>query len=142
MPSKSFGTMRRKPFQRFAALVLLFASGGYQLIIAGFARSFDAIPIDGVFAVAEPAQLLVHAVSQLLLAAVQIAGPLALVLFLADAGLGLITRVAPALNAFAMGFPVKILLTLILAGVVYAALPGIVAALSADALGLLKGVKE
>ena len=57
------------------------------------------------------------------LAAVQIAGPLLVVLFLADAGLGLLTRVAPALNAFALGFPLKILLTLTLAAVVFVALP-------------------
>ena len=36
------------------------------------------------------------------------------VLFLADVGLGLLTRVAPALNAFSLGFPLKILLTLVL----------------------------
>src|SRR5690606_14680215 len=32
----------------FTALVLLVASGGYQLILAGFARSFQAVPIDGL----------------------------------------------------------------------------------------------
>jgi flagellar biosynthetic protein FliR len=126
---------------QLTAMTLLFASGGYQLIVAGFARSFDAIPIDGAFPTAAPAELLVFAVSQMVLAAVQIAGPLVLVLFLADLGLGLVTRVAPALNAFAMGFPVKILLTLLLAGLVYVALPGIVDALSTDALRLLQGVK-
>lgn len=122
------------------ALTLLFASGGYQLILAGLARSFDAVPVDGIFAVAGPAELLVEGVSQLVLAAVQIAGPLVLVLFLADVGLGLITRVAPALNAFAMGFPVKILLTLLLAGAVYVAFPGIVDALASQAFRLMQGV--
>ena len=60
------------------------------------------------------------------LASVQIAGPLLVVLFLADVGLGLLTRVAPALNAFAMGFPLKILLTVTLAAVMFVALPRIV----------------
>lgn len=124
------------------ALTLLFASGGYQLILAGLARSFEAVPVDGVFEVTGPVQLLVNGVSQMVLAAVQIAGPLVLVLFLADVGLGLITRVAPALNAFALGFPVKILLTLLLAGTVYAALPGLVDALALQALKLMQGVQE
>ena len=122
------------------AVALLFASGGYQLIIGGLARSFDVVPLDGVFDAGASAQLLVHAVVQMVLAAVQIAGPMLLVLFLADAGLGLITRVAPALNAFAMGFPVKILITLILVVFVFAALPGIVGSLSGDALKLMLGV--
>ena len=63
---------------------------------------------------------MITAVTQMFLAAVQIAGPLLVVLFLADVGLGLLTRVAPALNAFALGFPLKILLTLSLGGVVFA----------------------
>jgi flagellar biosynthesis protein FliR len=72
---------------------------------------------------------------------VQIAGPLLVVLFLADAGLGLLTRVAPALNAFAMGFPLKILLTITLASIVFIALPWIVASLTGQALSVLSGVR-
>ena len=41
----------------------------------------------------------------------------------ADVALGLLNRVAPALNAFALGFPAKILLTLILAGTAVLMLP-------------------
>ena len=63
---------------------------------------------------------------------------LLVVLFLADAGLGLLTRVAPALNAFAMGFPLKILLTLALAGTVFVALPGVVDALTETAIGAMR----
>ncbi|OCG76577.1 flagellar biosynthetic protein FliR [Microbacterium sediminis] len=125
---------------QMTAIVLLFASDGYQLIIAGLARSFDAVPVDGVFQIAGPAELLTGVAGQLMLAAVQIAGPLVLVLFLADAGLGLVTRVAPALNAFALGFPLKIMLTLVLAGVVFLPLPGIVDALVRQALSLMGGV--
>jgi flagellar biosynthetic protein FliR len=48
--------------------------------------------------------------------------------------------VAPALNAFALGFPVKIGLTLLLVGFVFAALPGVVSAVADDAVRLLLGV--
>jgi flagellar biosynthetic protein FliR len=75
------------------------------------------------------------------LASVQIAGPLAVVLFLADAGLGLLTRVAPALNAFALGFPLKILITLMLGGLILAALPGIVSSLTGQSVATLIGVR-
>jgi len=99
------------------------------------------VPVDGVLDIAGPIELLTDVVGELLLASVQIAGPLALVLFLADVGLGLVTRVAPALNAFALGFPLKILLTLGLAGIVFATLPGIVGGLADDAFGFLVGVR-
>jgi len=121
------------------ALVLLFASNGYQLVLAGLVRSFDAVPVDGMLDLSHPIQLLVNAASHAVVAALQIAGPLILVLFLADAGLGLITRVAPALNAFAMGFPLKILLTILLCGTVIAVLPNIVDALARDAFELIIG---
>lgn len=125
---------------QMTALTLLFVSGGYQLILAGLARSFDAVPLTGSFAVADAAQILVNGLSQMFLSALQIAGPLVLVLFLADAALGLVTRGAPALNAFALGLPVKVLLTLVLAGTVFLTLPAIVDALSEQALRMMRGV--
>ncbi|MET0590089.1 MAG: flagellar biosynthetic protein FliR, partial [Naasia sp.] len=118
---------------QMTALVLLFASDGYQLVLGGLFRSFDAVPVTGMIDLASPAEALVGAVGQMMLSAVQIAGPLLIVLFLADVGLGLVTRVAPALNAFAMGFPIKIALTLLLVGFVYVALPSVVAALAQTA---------
>lgn len=121
------------------ALALLFASNGYQLILAGLARSFTAIPVDGALDLARPIELLVDTASQLLVAALQIAGPLLLVLVLADIALGLVSRVAPALNAFALGFPLKIILTFLLAGSVILALPAVVAALTDQAARLLIG---
>ncbi|MDQ4213213.1 flagellar biosynthetic protein FliR [Microbacterium capsulatum] len=125
---------------QMTALLLLFASDGYQLVLGGLFRSFDAVPVTGRIDLSRPADALVGAVGQMMLSAVQIAGPLLIVLFLADVGLGLITRVAPALNAFAMGFPIKIGLTLLLVGFVYAALPGVVAALAGNAAEMLLGV--
>ena len=56
-------------------------------------------------------------------AALQIAGPLIAVLFLTDVAFGLLNRVAPALNAFQLGFPAKILLVLTLSGTAIAILP-------------------
>ena len=126
---------------QITALALLFASGGYQLIIGGLIRSFSALPVGGGLELSAPVQSLIAATTQMFVAAVQIAGPLLVVLFLADAGLGLLTRVAPALNAFALGFPLKILITLILASTVFIALPRIVSTLTGQAVDALMGVK-
>ena len=125
---------------QMTALALLFASGGYQLILGGLARSFAALPVGGGIDLTVPMQAVTAAVGQMLLASVQIAGPLIVVLFLADAGLGLLTRVAPALNAFALGFPLKILITLTLGAAGFMALPGIVASLTGDAVSTMWGV--
>jgi flagellar biosynthetic protein FliR len=87
-----------------------------------------------------PAEAMVNGLGQLFLATVQIAGPLLVVLFLADVGLGLLTRVAPALNAFAMGFPLKALMTVMLGGMVFVALPDVVSSLTGQAVHLITGV--
>ena len=124
---------------QMTALALLFTSGGYQLIVGGLVRSFDAVPLTGTFAVDGLASMLVTAMSQMFLATLQIAGPLVVVLFLADVGLGLLTRVAPALNAFQMGFPIKIGLTVLFAGALFMALPSVVSSLTGDAVEAITG---
>lgn len=126
----------------WAALALLISSDGYQLVLAGLFRSFDAIPLGGGLELDALAENLMHSVGQMFVAAIQIAGPLLVVLVLADIGLGLLTRAAPALNAFAMGFPLKIFLTLSLAGTVFVLLPSVVAALvrsGLDTMGKVLG---
>lgn len=125
---------------QMAALALMFASDGYQLVLGGLSASFDAIPLGAGFAPAGPVQLMLTAATGMFVAALQIAGPLIVVLFLADAGLGLLTRIAPALNAFQLGFPLKVLITLFLAGTLFLALPRVVAALADQAARTLLGV--
>ncbi|MCU1579267.1 MAG: Flagellar biosynthetic protein FliR [Rhodoglobus sp.] len=122
-----------------AALALLFSTDGYQLVLGGLMRTFTAVPVDVVLDRAPSADALVGGFSQLFLASVQIAGPMIVVLFLADVGLGLLTRVAPAINAFALGFPLKILITVMFGGVVFLALPRVVASLTEGAVGAMMG---
>ncbi|MET3923581.1 flagellar biosynthetic protein FliR [Arthrobacter sp. UYEF20] len=125
---------------QMAALALLFSSDGYQLVITGLTGTFAALPLAGGIDLAQPVQAMTTAVTGMFLAAVQIAGPLIVVLFLADVGLGLLTRVAPALNAFSLGFPLKILLTLSLAGFMFLGLPRIVSSLAGQAAKTVLGV--
>ena len=130
-------------FQRLyqgLAVALLAVSGAYQVVIAGLVRSFDALPLGTEPDVAALAQTAGEGLTQMVVAALQIAGPLLVVLFLADVGLGLLTRVAPALNAFALGFPLKIWMTLSFAAVVYLAMPRVVDGLVTKAVRTVMGV--
>lgn len=122
------------------ALVLLFASGAYQIVLGGLVRTFDALPIGETLSFATLGDTLTTALTGMFIAALQIAGPLVVVLFLADAALGLVTRVAPALNAFVLGFPLKIYLTLTLGVFVFLALPRVVESLTGTAVGAMLGV--
>jgi flagellar biosynthesis protein FliR len=125
---------------QMTSLALLFVSDGYQLVLGGLIRSFTAVPLGGHIDMAHVAQTLATGLSQMFLASVQIAGPLIVVLVLADVGLGLLTRIAPSLNAFSLGFPLKILVTIGVGAIAFVALPQIVAALSDKALQAMGGV--
>lgn len=125
---------------QLTAIVLLFVSDGYQLVIGGLVRTFDVLPIGEPIDLALVADAATTGLTGMFLATLQIAGPLVVVLFLADVGLGLLTRVAPALNAFALGFPLKILLTLSLSSLTFLALPRIIEALTGTAIDTMLGV--
>jgi flagellar biosynthetic protein FliR len=112
-------------FYNLMAMTLLFATEGHQLVLRGFMQSYEALPLNALFSMEEFSNLLVEGVGEMFLAAVQIAGPLIAVLFLTDVAFGLLNRVAPALNAFQLGFPAKIFLVLTLSGTAIATLPGV-----------------
>jgi flagellar biosynthetic protein FliR len=105
------------------ATTLLFVTDGHQIVLQGFARSYRALPLDGNLQLARLGDVLTDGLAQMFVAALQIAGPLIAVLFVADIGLGLLTRAAPALNALALGFPIKIAITLATVGTAIALLP-------------------
>ena len=50
-------------------------------------------------------------------AAIQVAGPVMLALILTDAAFGMVSRVVPQLNVFAVGFAAKIVVGLLVLGV-------------------------
>ena len=105
------------------ATTLLFTSGGHLLLVRGFATSYDGMPVGGSVPTDQIAEVVVTALTMMFLAALQIAGPMVAVLLLADVALALLSRAAPALNIFAIGFPVKIMLTLTLLGLTFPLLP-------------------
>ena len=105
------------------ASTLLFTSGGHLLLVRGFATSYEGLPVGGTVPTEQLGHVLLTALSMMFLAALQIAGPMVAVLLLADVALALLSRAAPALNIFQLGFPLKIMLTLSLLGLTFPLLP-------------------
>jgi flagellar biosynthetic protein FliR len=115
-------------FHQLLSVTLLFAIDGHLMLVRGFVASFEAIPAGGL-AANQLAELLTRDLGRFFLAALEIAGPLVAALFLSEVALGLLSRAAPQLNVFQIGFPLKILLTLLLIGATLTLMP--------DALGSL-----
>jgi flagellar biosynthetic protein FliR len=125
---------------QLVAGVLLLVTGGYILLLEGFSATFTALPITGTLDLAAGASTVTSAVSTMVVAALQIAGPIVGVAFLADVALGLMSRVAPALNAFALGFPIKIGITLMLLALAVPMLPPTVLGLSEQAVAAMSAI--
>jgi flagellar biosynthetic protein FliR len=127
-------------FYSLLTTVLIFATDAHLLIFQGFLRTFASVPLDASLAPNALAAELPHAVTQLFVSALQIAGPLLVVLFIADIGLGVLNRIAPQLNAFSLSFPLKITLTLLLAGLGMTLFPQLITRLAEGANDLVAQV--
>jgi flagellar biosynthesis protein FliR len=127
-------------FYGVMASALLFASNAHLVILQGFLRTFSTVPLDGSISLGHLDQVLVHGVSSMFVAALQVAGPLIAVLFLADVALGLLSRISPQLNVFQLSFPLKIMITLGLVGLSFATMPQVIAQLGNSAASLMTQV--
>ncbi|HSE09784.1 MAG TPA: flagellar biosynthetic protein FliR [Nocardioidaceae bacterium] len=105
------------------AMMLLFATDAHLLVIGGLLETFDRMPIGTLWQAGDVTQVVTVAFGVFFVSAVQIALPLIGVLFLADLGLALLTKVAPQLNAIGIMFPAKIGLTLLVVGLSFPVLP-------------------
>ena len=130
-------------FGRFYGLMcttLIFATDAHLVIFQGFLRTFHAVPTDAHVSFAHLDQQLTSATTGLFVAALQIAGPLLVVLFVADLALGVLNRISPQLNAFSLSFPLKIGLTLLLVGMGFTLMPRVVVELAGQANQLIGSV--
>lgn len=94
--------------------LLFLALNGHLLVIQVVADSFDYLPIGSNFFNVESLRLLVEFGSYMFSAGVLIALPAITALLLINVSFGVVTRAAPALNIFAVGFPVTLLTGLIM----------------------------
>ncbi|MGH3497808.1 MAG: flagellar biosynthetic protein FliR [Nocardioidaceae bacterium] len=105
------------------ATMLLFVTGAHLIVIGGLLHTFDVLPIGASIDMGHLSHTVMTAADVFFTCAVQIALPLVGVLFVADLGLALMTKVAPQLNAIQLSFPAKIALTLMVVGLSFRVLP-------------------
>jgi flagellar biosynthetic protein FliR len=110
-------------FHQMIAATLLFVTNGHLIVIGGLLSTFRFLPVGTSPEIHGGTDILVTAASMFFVTAVQIALPMIAVLFIADLGLALLTKVAPQLNAINVMFPAKIGLTLLLLGLSFPVLP-------------------
>ena len=97
-------------------VIIFVVIGGDAWVIQGLARSYEAIPLadsPAIGTLVEGAQV---AYSGIFAAAIEICAPVLLAAVLTDVAFGLVSKVVPQLNVFAVGFPAKVTVGLVLVG--------------------------
>ena len=98
-------------------VAILIAIGGDAWIIRGLGRSYDAVPLLETPAIGSMVQGVQVAFSGIFVSAFMIGAPVIVALIITDAAFGVVSRVVPQLNVFAVVFPAKVTVGLLLIGV-------------------------
>jgi flagellar biosynthetic protein FliR len=110
------------------AVTLLFAIDGHLMLVRGFMATFEVAGAERL-AWNDLARLITDDLGRFMLAAAELAGPLVAVLFISEVALGMLSKAAPAMNVFQLGFPLKIIVTLVLSAAVLVLMPDAIAGL-------------
>jgi flagellar biosynthetic protein FliR len=102
------------------ALAVFIAIDGVSWIVAGLARTYDLVPLTAAPNVRALAAGVLQTFTTIFSSALEVAAPVLLAVVITDVAFGVVTRVVPQLNVFAVGFPVKVVVGLL---VVAASLP-------------------
>jgi flagellar biosynthesis protein FliR len=94
-------------FLSLVATLLFFAVNGHLMVIGALADSFHTLPIGAAFG-SLSARTLVAWGAQIFIYGVQISLPVVMALLIINLAIGIISRAAPQLNLFAIGFPITL----------------------------------
>jgi flagellar biosynthetic protein FliR len=95
-------------FYSFVGLAVFLAIGGDAWMLRGIQATFRVIPIGRGPRLDSIVGGAVQMFGTVFVGAVEVAAPIVLALVITDIGFGMVSKVVPQLNVFAVGFPVKV----------------------------------
>jgi flagellar biosynthetic protein FliR len=90
--------------------------GGDAWMLRGLARTFQLVPLTSAPKISSMTSGVEQLFATVFASAVEIAAPVLIALLITDVAFGVVSRVVPQLNVFAVGFPTKVAVTLLVAG--------------------------
>lgn len=104
------------------AVVIMFGINGHVLVVQGYLRSVEAVPM-GTLDLGVLSDELLGLLRTLMIAAVEISLPVLAALFCTEVALGLLGKAAPQMNIMVIGFAAKTFVALMLIGMTVFLLP-------------------
>ena len=107
-PQSAGQTLVLSRFFNLLAMLVFLAVNAHLLVLGLLAESFTTLPISAAPLAAEGFRSVASFGSTIFVVGLQIALPLIAVLLMTNLALGILTRSAPQLNIFAIGFPITL----------------------------------
>jgi flagellar biosynthetic protein FliR len=101
----------------FVGVAIFIAVNGDHWVIQGLFRTYELVPLVDQPSVSSLVDGVQEAFSGIFVAALELSAPVVLAVILTDAAFGVVSRVVPQLNVFAVGFSAKVTVGLLVLGV-------------------------
>lgn len=109
--SGTTATLIQRLMGQMVMLVFLLVNG-HHVILGTLIQSFSAVPIGMPFNLGNSARFVAESTIFVFQLGLQISAPILLIVFLVDFGFGMLSRVAPQVNVFQLGFQLKPIVSL------------------------------
>jgi flagellar biosynthetic protein FliR len=108
--------------------------GGHHMLVRALDASYGGLPIGGGGLDASLLASIRDVLAIVFVTGLRLAAPIIAVLLVVEVALGLISRAAPAFNFFVIGYPVRLVIGLVVVALTIANLPGVVRSLAERAI--------
>jgi flagellar biosynthetic protein FliR len=108
-PQSSAQTAAVGQFVGLFAILIFLSANGHALVFSTLAESFTALPVAAVPLAPSGLRVLIGWAAVIFYAGLLIALPVIAALLIANIAVGIMTRAAPQLNLFAVGFPITLM---------------------------------
>ncbi len=103
-------------FYSLVGTLIFLVIGGDAWMLRGLARTFQLVPLTSAPQISSLVGGAEHVFSGVFGAALEIAAPVVIALLITDVAFGVVSRVVPQLSVFAVGFPAKVVVALLIVG--------------------------
>ncbi len=103
-------------FYSLVGTMIFLVIGGDAWVLRGMGRTFELVPLTATPQISSLVGGAVQVFTGVLGAALEVAAPVVIALLITDVAFGVVSRVVPQLSVFAVGFPAKVVVALLVVG--------------------------
>jgi flagellar biosynthesis protein FliR len=103
-------------FYSLVGTLIFLIIGGDAWVLRGMARTFQLVPLTSAPQLSSLVGGAEHVFATIFVATLEIAAPVVIALLITDVAFGVVSRVVPQISVFAVGFPAKVAVAMLVVG--------------------------